>query len=92
MQYKEWEKEAAVKEAMRAPELEILKRWRHREISCNECFGGSFWGGSAITGWQCEICKTDHMHGNTNTPRICVGCAISNFKCQRCTKSLDESL
>lgn len=89
--YIKWEREEAVEKAMRQPELEILKRWRYREVTCNNCFaGGGGWGGQAMTPWTCALCKNTHVHGSTNVPQICNGCAIHNFKCQRCQKSLDE--
>jgi len=88
----QWDKEDAVKQAMKAPELEVLKAWRFKDIVCEDCRSRGWFGGAAMTTWQCPVCKTSKMHGSTATPQICTNCAISSFKCQRCLKSLDEDL
>lgn len=71
------------------PEIEVLKRWRFKTIECPDCQTHDGWAGQAFTNYVCESCKINRSHPNTNTPKLCTSCAIYQFKCQRCEKSLD---
>ncbi len=92
MQYRKYEIKDAVDKALVQPELDILKRWRFKDIYCRACHVGGMWAGQAISSYTCEACKVERSWPNTGTPRICTACAIHQFKCQRCKKSLDEDM
>jgi len=92
LQYIQWDKEDAVKEALRGPNLQLLKSWAHREIVCEDCANRGWIGGAAMTSWSCKQCSQPKMYGSTAIPQICTACAINLFKCQRCLKSLDDDL
>lgn len=90
MQYRQFEIDDAVKEALKKPKFELLKEWRFRDIMHTRCMGGL--AGQAFRNYVCEGCNQELSWPNTATPKFCNACAIRGFKCQRCGESLESEL
>lgn len=41
-------------------------------------------GGSAMTQWNCAICKASQLNGSTNCPKLCFKCAKKYDLCREC--------
>lgn len=92
MTHRKWEIERAVEEALKQPELEMLKRWRFKAVECFDCQAQHGMAGQAFTNYTCKSCSITRSHPNTATPTLCTSCAIHQFKCQRCGDSLEKDL
>jgi hypothetical protein len=93
-QYRKWENEDAVKSALEAPGIELMKNLSKdgRNLECLHCRYGNWWGGAAMTNYSCAICKRVEMWGSTATPKLCDYCAFRGFKCRMCGESREKDL
>jgi hypothetical protein len=94
MQYRQWEKEAAVEQALKDPEVHLLYELSRNDhkLQCYDCQTTDWWGGSAMTGYTCQNCKQAGMWGSTAIPTLCMVCSFKLFRCYRCGDDRSKDL
>lgn len=75
---------------VRAFERDEQAERRREAVQCRSCFylGGTM-AGQAMSAWACGLCAEEHIHNNTNTPRLCTSCAQIHSLCSRCGGDLE---
>lgn len=94
MLHRAWELEAAVDTALKQSEVYLLKELSDngRKLQCYDCQRADWWGGSAMTNWNCVNCGQEHIWGSTATPMLCMPCSFMLFRCYRCGEDRSKDL
>lgn len=78
-----------IQEALNRAERLREDTYKDRRTALQECRSCHYVRGARIAGqafraFFCEVCREEHMHPNTNVPKLCKGCAEKQNICCRC--------
>jgi hypothetical protein len=65
---------------------DAMKDDRAKALECKSCFylARDRVAGQAFTAWRCGVCGAEHVHHNTNVPKVCDDCASRHDLCTVC--------
>lgn len=71
---------------------EAVRGWVASLPQCYDCQVADWWGGSAMTNYTCQNCKSTGIWGSTATPKLCMMCSFKLFRCYRCGADRSKDL